>query len=52
MENKRHNNEKRTYVKPEAELLPLLMSENIAASKNTVDRFFDDEFNGEDDVFA
>ena len=50
MENKRHNNEKRTYVKPEAELLPLLMNENIAAS-NTVDRFFDDEFNGEDDVF-
>lgn len=46
------NIEKRAYVKPEAEILPLLMNENIAASKNTVDRFFDDEFNGEDDEFA
>ena len=32
MENKRHNNEKRTYVKPEAELLPLLMNENIVVN--------------------
>ena len=51
MENKQNNNEKRTYVKPEAQLFPLRLQENIATSQNLLERFFDDEFNGSDDVF-
>ena len=39
--------DRRPYIKPEAEKLLLCVQENIAAS-----RYYDDEFNGEDHVFG
>ena len=43
------NIEKRAYIKPEAELITLCFQENIATSEPV--KTYDDEFNGEDDVF-
>ena len=43
--------EKRTYVKPEAELVALRLQENIATSQPDKIVIYDDEFDGEDDVF-
>ena len=43
--------EKRTYVKPEAELVALRLQENIASSASAPIVIYNDEFDGEDDVF-
>ena len=54
MENMQNNNEKRTYVRPEAELFTLRLQENIAASGSDETSkvvIYEDEFDGEDDVF-
>lgn len=48
MEKNLNQTERRPYVKPEADLLALRLEENIASSGKL---FYDDEFDGEDDVF-
>ena len=46
-----NNIEKRPYIKPEAELVALRLQENIATSRPDKIVIYDDEFDGEDDVF-
>lgn len=45
------NTEKRPYVRPEGELLVLRTQENIATSKAEETRYYEDDFDGEDDVW-
>lgn len=51
MEKNMNQAEKRTYVRPEAELLTLRLQENIATSQPEKIKLYIDEFDGEDDVF-
>lgn len=55
MEKNMNQTEKRSYVRPEAELFTLRLQENIAASgsdETTKVVIYKDEFDGEDDVFS
>lgn len=51
MEKNMKQTEKRVYVRPEAELFPLRLQENIATSQPEKIKLYIDEFDGEDDVF-
>ena len=51
MEKNMNQAEKRTYVRPEAELFTLRLQENIATSQPEKIKLYIDEFDGEDDVF-
>lgn len=54
MEKNMNQAEKRTYVRPEAGLITLRFQENIAASGSDETSkivIYEDEFDGEDDVF-
>ena len=51
MDKKQNQQDRRPYVKPDAELFSLRLQENIATSKPDKIVIFYDEFDGEDDVF-